>query len=44
MRGLTERIILHELYHHLIDAKGFDLPIRKEEKEANAYSKSFLSD
>jgi len=41
-RGLKKRTILHELYHHLIDAKGMEVPIRKEEKEANNYSKEFL--
>jgi hypothetical protein len=41
-RGLTKRIILHELYHHLIDAKGLEKPFRKEEKEANIYAKTFL--
>jgi hypothetical protein len=38
-RGLTKRIILHELYHHLIDSKGLEMPVRKEEKEANMYAK-----
>jgi hypothetical protein len=41
-RGLTKRIILHELYHHLIDAKGSEMPIRREEKEANTYARGFL--
>jgi hypothetical protein len=41
-RGLTKRIILHELYHHLIDAKGLEMPIRKEEREANNYTIGFL--
>lgn len=41
-RGLNKRIILHELYHHLIDARGLEMPIRKEEKEANIYAREFL--
>jgi len=41
-RGLTKRTVLHELYHHLIDAKGLEKPIRKEEKEANIYAKELL--
>jgi hypothetical protein len=41
-QGLSKRIILHELYHHLIDSKTFELPIRVEEKEANIYSRVFL--
>jgi hypothetical protein len=31
-RGLTKRIILHELYHHLIDIKGLEVPIEKRKK------------
>jgi hypothetical protein len=41
-RGLTKRIILHELYHHLIDTKGLEVPTREEEKEANMYATKFL--
>ena len=42
-RGLTKRIVLHELYHHLIDARGLEMPIRKEEEEANGYARAFLN-
>ena len=42
-RGLTKRIILHELYHHLKDARGLEMPIRTEEKEANGYARAFLN-
>ena len=41
--GLTKRIILHEVYHHLIDSKGIEMSVIREEKEANAYAKDFLS-
>jgi hypothetical protein len=41
-RGLTKRIILHELYHHLVDAKSWEIPNRIEEKEANGYARNFL--
>jgi hypothetical protein len=41
-RGLTKRIILHEFYHHLLEAKGFEMPARTEEKEANNYAREFL--
>jgi hypothetical protein len=34
--------MLHEFYHPLIEAKGFEMPIRKEEKEANTYAKEFF--
>jgi len=41
-RGLNKRTVLHELYHHLVDAKGMDMSERNEEKEANAYSRQFF--
>ena len=40
--GLNKRVVLHEIYHHLVEAKGFEMPIRKEEKEANDYANCFL--
>jgi hypothetical protein len=40
--GLNKRVILHELYHHLIDCNDLDLHLRVEEKEANNYSRAFL--
>jgi hypothetical protein len=40
--GLTKRIVLHELYHHLVDSNGFELPLKAEEKEANSYAREFL--
>jgi hypothetical protein len=40
-KGLTKRIILHELYHHSIDSRNCELSIREEEKEANHYSRGF---
>lgn len=40
-KGLMKRIVLHELYHHLVERKTLDMPIGKEEKEANAYFRAF---
>ena len=40
--GLTKRIILHELYHHLAEKNGLEMSIREEEKEANSYARNFL--
>ena len=40
--GLKRRIVLHELYHHLIDCNSLELSLRLEEKEANDYAKTFL--
>jgi hypothetical protein len=28
--GLEKETVLHELYHHLIKLKGFELPLRTE--------------
>ncbi len=42
-RGLTKRTVLHELYHHMIEIKGLEIPVRIEEKEANSYSREFLT-
>ena len=40
--GLKRRVVLHELYHHLVETKGLEMPIRLEEKQANTYAKNFL--
>ena len=41
-KGLTKRAVLHEFCHHLAESKGLEIAIRKEEKEANNYAKTFL--
>ena len=41
-RGLTKRTVLHELYHHLVDVRGHELPNGVEEKNANRYAREFL--
>jgi hypothetical protein len=41
-KGLEKRTVLHELYHHLIDAHKIDLSSRVEEKEANNYARTFF--
>lgn len=40
-RGLKKRTVLHELYHHLVEVKGYELQNGKEEKEANSYARFF---
>jgi hypothetical protein len=40
--GLKKRVVLHELYHHLIEIRNFEMTSRKEEKEANSYASCFL--
>lgn len=39
--GFKRQVILHEVYHHLAYSMRLELPLRTEEKEANAYAKSF---
>jgi hypothetical protein len=41
-RGLNRRNVLHEFFHHLVDANGLEMPIRKEEKNANHYARMLL--
>src|SRR4030067_2527721 len=41
-RGLTKRIVLHELYHHLVEENGIETTERIEEKDADGYSSKFL--
>jgi hypothetical protein len=37
-RALTKRNVLHELCHHLMEAKGLELSRQEEEKLASEYS------
>lgn len=43
-RGLTKRTILHELYHHIMEAKGLSekMSSGEEERQATAYSCNFI--
>jgi len=34
-RGLNKRTVLHEMYHHLVNVNGLEIPNRIEEKEAH---------
>jgi hypothetical protein len=38
VEGLNRRIILHELYHHLVESRNLEMPLRTEEKEANYFA------
>ena len=40
-RGLKKKTVLHEFYHHLIEAIGLNLTLEEEEKEACFFSRSF---
>ncbi len=39
--GLNKKIVLHELYHHLVDSMDLEIPLRIEEKQANNYARYF---
>jgi len=41
-RGLNNRNVLHEFYHHLANILDLDLSDSKEEREANRFSKIIL--
>lgn len=41
-RGLKKRVVLHELYHHLVKEKGMNLADRLEERQAISYAMQFL--
>ncbi|MCK4477595.1 hypothetical protein KAU88_03580 [Candidatus Bathyarchaeota archaeon] len=40
-KGLNKRNVLHELYHHIIESRGLEMSLRKEEKEANRFVMEF---
>jgi hypothetical protein len=40
--GINKRVVLHELYHHLVECSGLELRSRVEEGEANNYARIFL--
>ncbi len=42
-KGLKKRTVLHEWYHHLVNAKGLEMPDRTEENRANLYARDFLN-
>ena len=41
-KGFTRRNVLHELYHHLVEVKGIEMPEKKEERLANAFAKEVV--
>jgi hypothetical protein len=41
-RGLNKRFVLHEFYHHLVEAKGWEMPNSIEEENARSYAREFL--
>ena len=41
-KGLNKRNVLHELYHHIVDNRGLEIPEKKEEREANRYARDVM--
>ena len=37
--GLNRKIVLHEFYHHLVATGNLEMPMRREEKEANLFAR-----
>ena len=35
--GLNKQNVLHELYHHIVENLGFEIPENKEEREAERF-------
>jgi hypothetical protein len=42
--GLKRQIVLHEVYHHLIEVNGYELKKTIEEKEADKYARDFTKE
>jgi hypothetical protein len=40
-KGLTKRNVLHELYHHIVEARGLEMSSTEEERQASMYSCNF---
>jgi hypothetical protein len=40
--GLKKRNVLHELYHHIVEANGLTLTLTKEEKQANEFVRKVM--
>jgi hypothetical protein len=40
-KGLNKRLVLHELYHHLVYVRGLGMLSRKEEIAANGFARAF---
>jgi hypothetical protein len=41
-REIRKRLVLHELYHHLVEAKGLVMPLRKEEYLADEFARKVV--
>ncbi|MEM2104531.1 MAG: hypothetical protein QW717_06555 [Candidatus Bathyarchaeia archaeon] len=41
-QGLNKRVVLHELYHHIVAVYPLEMSRSEEEKEANRFAKEVL--
>jgi len=41
-KGLDKRNVLHELYHHIVEAKGIEMPKMKEERMASLFVREVM--
>ena len=41
-KGLNKRNVLHELYHHVVEAEELDMPLRKEERLASIFVREVM--
>ena len=41
-KGLNKRNILHELYHHISEAKGIEMPKMREERMASVFVREVM--
>jgi len=41
-REIRKRLVLHELYHHLVEAKRLAMPLHEEERRADEFARKVL--
>jgi len=41
-KGLNKRNVLHELYHHIVEAEGIEMPKMKEERMASVFVREVM--
>jgi len=41
-KGFNKPNVLHELYHHVVESKGIEMPEKKEEREAGRFAREML--
>jgi hypothetical protein len=41
-REIRKRLVLHGLFHHLVEAKGLTMPLREEERRADEFARNVM--